>query len=215
MRDDLQAAKFIVIEGIDGAGSSTQARLLVDWLNQRGRKAALTAEPTRGPVGALLRQVLEGRVVAKRPDGSRATVDNDVIALPFAADRLDHLDCEVLPLLGQGSQVVSDRYYHSSLLYQSLEGDLAWIRELNAHARPPDVTYVLDLPASVAAERRAERASAELYEVDDLQRRLVDGYRGLPALLPDEPIVLVDGTAAVTEVQRVLQIDLQQRFGWE
>ena len=215
MAQDGKSGKFIVIEGIDGAGSSTQARLLVDWLNDRGRRGVLTAEPTRGPVGALLRQVLTGRVVARKPDNDALPVNNDVIALLFAADRLDHLDCEIMPLIASGADVVSDRYYHSSLLYQSLSGDLDWIRVLNSHARPPDVTYVLHLPAGQAAERRKQRSREELYETVEVQERLVESYRDLPALLPGEPIVLVDGRTEALEVHRAVTNDLKRRFGWE
>jgi len=215
MAPDGKSGKFIVIEGIDGAGSSTQARLLVDWIYDRGRRGVLTAEPTRGPVGALLRQVLTGRVVARKPDNDALPVNNDVIALLFAADRLDHLDCEILPLIASGADVVSDRYYHSSLLYQSLSGDREWIRVLNSHARPPDVTYVLHLPAEQAAERRKQRSREELYETDEVQELLVDSYRDLPALLPGEPIVLVDGRAEALEVHRAVTNDLKRRFGWE
>ncbi len=215
MAQDGKTGKFIVIEGIDGAGSSTQAGLLVDWLNARGRRGVLTAEPTRGPVGALLRQVLTGRVVAQKPDSGAKPMHNDVIALLFAADRLDHLDCEILPSIASGADVVSDRYYHSSLLYQSLSGDMEWISVLNSRARPPDVTYVLDLPADQAAERRKLRASVELYETDEVQQRLVKGYQGLSALLTKEPIELVDGCAEISEVHRVITNDLMRRFGWE
>lgn len=211
---DNGGGRFIVIEGIDGAGSTTQAQRLVDWLNAIDLRSVLTAEPTRGPVGALLRQVLAGRTLARTPDSSTRPVHNDVVALLFAADRMDHLDCEVLPWLAAGAQVVSDRYYHSSLLYQSLAGDLDWIRMLNSHARTPDVTYVLDLSAQQAAGRRQQRSLVELYEQDELQRRLAAGYRTLPDLLPDETIVLVDGSASVEAVHLEIRSDLGQRFGW-
>jgi dTMP kinase len=211
---DIAPGTFIVIEGIDGAGSSTQAQLLVDWLNARGMRCVLTAEPTRGPIGSLLRQVLAGRLVGRKPDGSQALVSNDVIALLFAADRIDHLDNEVAPWLAAGAQVVSDRYYHSSLLYQSLEGDLEWIRTLNAHARVPDVTYVLDLEADVAAGRRRQRSFEELYEQDALQRKLVAGYRRLPALLPGEAIVMIEGDKDAQSVHQAILSDLHKRFSW-
>ncbi len=207
------AGRFIVIEGIDGAGTSTQAGRLVDWLEQRGRRALLTAEPTRGPVGALLRQVMGHRLVARLPDGSSRPMANDVIALLFAADRLDHLQVEIEPWLATGAVVVSDRYYHSSLLYQSLDGDLDWIRRLNAHARSPDVTYVLELPADQAAARRSNRSAAEMYERDALQRRLVDGYRRLAVLLPDETIVPIDGAQPADAVHAAIIHDLGRRLG--
>jgi dTMP kinase len=200
----IEPGKFIVIEGIDGAGTTTQAKLLSEWIASRGRSCVLTSEPSQGPVGVLLRQILSGRV--RLPN-------NDVIALLFAADRIDHLDKEVLPALQAGSDVVSDRYYHSSFTYQSLQGDLEWIRELNSRARPPDVTYILDLPADLAAERRRrERASEELYEKDSTQRQLEEAYRRLPSVLPDETIVMVDGRGEIKAVHRLITTDLEDRL---
>lgn len=200
----IQPGKFIVIEGIDGAGTTTQARLLSDWIISRGRSCVLTSEPSRGPVGRLLRQILSGR---------ERTLSNDVISLLFAADRIDHLDGEVLPALQAGTDVVSDRYYHSSFTYQSLQGDLEWIRELNSHARAPEVTYILDLPADLAAERRRrERTSEELYEQDSTQHELERAYRRLPSLLKGETIVMVDGSGSIDAVQRAITADIEGRL---
>lgn len=197
-------SKFIVIEGIDGAGTTTQARLLSEWMSSRGRRCLLTSEPTKGPVGVLLRQILSGDV---------PTPDNDAIALLFAADRIDHLDREVLPALESGSDVVSDRYYHSSFTYQSLQGDLEWIRELNSHARAPDVTYILDLPAELAARRRRQaRASEELYERDSTQQKLEEAYRRLPSWMQDELIIMVDGGQDIQAVHRAITTDLENRL---
>jgi len=197
-------SKFIVIEGIDGAGTTTQAKLLCDWMVSRGRRCLLTSEPSRGPVGILLRQILSGSV---------PTPDNDAIALLFAADRIDHLEREVLPALKSGSDVVSDRYYHSSFTYQSLQGDLEWIRELNSRARAPDVTYILDLPADLAARRRRnQRTSEELYEKDATQQKLEEAYRRLPAWMQDELIVMVDGGQDIQAVHAAITTDLENRF---
>lgn len=197
-------SKFIVIEGIDGAGTTTQAKLLSDWMVSRGRRCLLTSEPTKGPVGVLLRQILSGSVPVP---------DNDAIALLFAADRIDHLEREVLPALESGSDVVSDRYYHSSFTYQSLQGDLEWIRELNSHARAPDVTYILDLPADLAARRRREqRTSEELYEKDATQHKLEEAYRSLPSWMQDELIILIDGSADIQAVHQAITTDLGNRL---
>ncbi|MBN2493137.1 MAG: dTMP kinase [Deltaproteobacteria bacterium] len=206
--------KFIVIEGIDGAGTTTQSRRLVDWLEARGRRAAWTCEPTHGPVGAMLRQILSARLVAVSPQGGQARIDNGVIALLFAADRLDHLACEVLPWLQSGTDVVSDRYVHSSIAYQSVEGDLDWVLSLNARARPPDATYFLRLPAEQAAARRSGRASEEIYETDAFQLQVAQIYDRLPTVLSGQEIVIVDGAADPDAVQAAICGDLCRRFGW-
>ncbi|MBW1809612.1 MAG: dTMP kinase [Deltaproteobacteria bacterium] len=215
MNPDHSKTKFIVIEGIDGAGTTTQSQLLVDWLVTRGRKCSLTAEPSRGPVGLLLRQILSGRTIVVNDDGGHRPIHNDVIALLFAADRIDHLDSEVLPLLDKSINVVSDRYYHSSLTYQSLSGDLSWIGTLNSRARTPDVTYLLDVPADQAATRRHRvRSFDEIYEVLETQKKLEVAYRSLPELLKDEVIVIVDGNQDPQAVHQAIKTDLAQRFGW-
>jgi dTMP kinase len=210
-----QSGKFIVVEGIDGAGTTTQANMLTNWLHARGRRAAMTSEPSKGPIGALLRQVLSGRLVSHRIDGTQGALNNDVIALLFAADRLDHLDNEVLPLLRSGFEVICDRYYHSSITYQSLVGEREWIRILNSHARPPDVTYLIDISAEEAGRRRSQRASQELYETPETQRLLEKAYREIPRLLADQAIVVVDGHPGKEIVHRAIVNELKNRFGWE
>lgn len=185
--------RFIVLEGIDGCGSTTQARRLAAALG-----AHLTAEPTDGSIGKLIRDVLTGRTSRRM---SAATM-----ALLFAADRLDHVDGEIEPLLAAGTSVVSDRYDLSSLAYQSAtsaDGDLAlpWIRELNRRALRPDLTLVIDVDADTAAERRRARgAAAELYEVDELQRRLAGVYRDAERLVPGDRVVHIDGSAGADAV---------------
>lgn len=206
---------FIVIEGIDGSGSSTQASLLVQWLRSIGRSAVLTAEPTSGPVGVLLRQILSKRVVGIKPgQSSSSPVHPDVIALLFAADRMDHLDCEIEPLLARGADVVSDRYYHSSLLYQSMSSEPDWVSSINSHAKTPDVTYVLDVSARVAEQRRSLRTTQELFEVESMQNALAEAYSTLPKMLPREAIVLLDGSKSEGDVHQLIVSDLSKRFGW-
>ena len=210
-----QFGKFVVIEGIDGAGTTTQSQLLMNWLQARGHRAVLTSEPSRGPIGAMLRQVLSGRLVSQRLDGTSGVLNNDVIALLFAADRLDHLDNEILPSLRSGATVICDRYYHSSITYQSLGGDREWIRMLNAHARPPDVTYLIDIPAEEADRRLRQRAQREIYETLETQRLLEQAYREIPRILADQVVLVVDGCSPKEFVHRSIIDELTKRFGWE
>src|SRR5215472_4321878 len=110
------AGRFVVIEGIDGAGTTTQVGRLVDRLRKSEIDARGTREPSDGPVGTLIRQVLAGRVVVP---GGRAP-GWATMALLFAADRVDHVEAEIEPALAKGSVIVSDRYDASSLAYQSV-----------------------------------------------------------------------------------------------
>ncbi len=156
--------KFIVLEGIDGSGTTTQSELLVSALRQDGIKASRTREPSDGPVGLLIRQVLTGKIVL--PRGANESVEMDsrsgwsTMALLFAADRMDHVGREIEPALARGEWVISDRYVGSSLAYQSLTAPgevveaLGWIANLNRFAAKPDLTVVLDVPADAAEARR-------------------------------------------------------------
>jgi dTMP kinase len=133
------------------------------------------------------------------------------MALLFAADRLDHLEAEILPNLMDGVSVVSDRYDLSSLAYQSATSEeegadaVDWIRALNRHARRPDLTIVVDVSAETAARRRRARGgTAELYEVTELQERLVAAYKNAEALVPGDRVAHVDGEMSVDDVEAAI-----------
>ena len=190
---------LIVFEGIDGAGTTTQARLLARWLTRAGRTVHSTAQPSTGPLGRLLRQALSCTIVGR--EGQRLCPES--IALLFAADRFDHLRTEIEPRLSAGTDVICDRYDHSSLAYQGTENDPRWVSELNAAARRPDLILFLDVDAAVASARRARRAqAADLYEVDELQARIAQAYRGMERWRPADPVVRVDGHQSVRAVQK-------------
>jgi len=197
--------RLIAIEGIDGAGTTTQTARVVEWLNAGGRPAHATREPSTGPVGRLLREVLAGQ---------HAPFDRQAIALLFAADRMDHVAREIEPALAAGRHVVTDRYYHSSFAYQTLDAADDWVRALSSRARRPDLTLLIDLPAEVAAERRrAAGRPDELYDALATQRRVAEAYRELAReLAARERIVVVAGdqpadavfAALCAEIERIL-----------
>lgn len=207
---------FVVLEGIDGAGTTTQAERYAAHLRAQRRMAHVTHEPSSGPIGTQIRLVLRQRLLLP------ATHQSEMMALLFAADRLDHVESEVAPLLRDGYIVISDRYDLSSLAYQSIAaqstlregpsfGDgptsappssagrdaaemVPWIRNINRFARRPDVTVVLDVSPDVAASRRRARGgAAEMYEDADLQARLADAYRRAEELVPQDRIIHIDG----------------------
>jgi len=192
--------RFLVLEGLDGAGTTTQARLLGERLRAAGRAVHVTAEPSGGPVGALVRQVLLKRVSGGRAGG----VDAHALALLFAADRLDHLAAEVAPRLAEGSDVVSDRYTLSSLAYQALTtGDLAWVEVINRRAVAPDLTIFLRVrPGLALGRRRAAETEPELYEVAAFQRRVARSYQRAIALLRrrGQRVEVLDGEQPVEAV---------------
>lgn len=193
--------RFIVIEGIDGAGTTTQTRLLGERLRAAGGRVHVTAEPSGGAIGALVRQVLSGRLRGRAPDGP---FDADALALLFAADRLDHARSEVLPAVADGIDVISDRYTLSSLAYQSLTtGDARWVEAINGRAPPPDVTILLRVVPAVAFARRSSAShSREIFEKAEFQRRVAASYeRSLRVLRRRrERVEVVDGGAPPQDV---------------
>lgn len=164
-----QRGRLIALEGIDGAGTTTQARLLTAWLSERlDAPAVQTCEPSDGPLGQLLRQILGHKTRAVARSG---------LALLFAADRLDHLEAVVQPLLRQGRHVVTDRYVYSSLAYQSMDLDLSWVAAINQQAPEPDLTVYIRVDPGVAGQRRKGRGlRAEVFETDPEQRRIASIY---------------------------------------
>jgi dTMP kinase len=192
--------RFIVLEGLDGAGTTTQARLLAERLRAEGRKVHLTAEPSGGPVGVLVRQVLTGRIGGGRGDG----FDRAALALLFAADRRDHYRAEIAPKLAAGVDVVCDRFTLSSLAYQGADlGDMRWVEEVNRGAATTDLVVFLRCRPDVALRRRfAASLDREIFEVDAFQRRVAVSYDAAIRRLrrAGERIVEVDGEEALPEV---------------
>lgn len=207
----LRSGLFVVLEGLDGAGTTTQTARLREVLAGAGHTVHTTREPTPGPVGAVLRQALTHRLVVPGASGPKAP-SWQTMALLFAADRLDHLDAEILPALAAGSIVISDRYDLSSLTYQSVTAPpeqaasaVRWVRELNRHARRPDLTLVLNVRAEVAEGRRQGRGGAvDLYETSEVQRRLCAAYRDAEAFVPGDVVVHIDGEEPAEAVTKAL-----------
>ena len=199
--------RLIVLEGIDGSGTTTQTERLVEHLRQQGRTAISTREPSAGPIGRLVREVLLGQ--HRMPDG--ASVDGRTMAMLFAADRLDHLQREVEPLLTAGADVVSDRYLMSSLAYQAEEADRELVALLARGVRPPDLTILLDIPVEVAAQRRLLAGRPEeRYDADSYLGRVADNYRQLARA--NASAVILDGSAARDQVAAAVVAAVQARL---
>ena len=186
--------RLIVLEGLDGAGTTTQVKRLVEHVRANGGKAHATREPSDGPVGRLIREMLTGGHAIPGEQLSQGT-----FGLLFAADRLDHLQREVEPKLAAGELVVSDRWYHSSLAYQGTGADRDWIAMLNSRARRPDLTIFLEVRPEVAAHRRAAAGRVqELFEDLRMQEEVAAGYKATIAELTaqGERIEVIDGEAS-------------------
>lgn len=166
---------FLVLEGLDGAGTTTQRERIADRLRAAGRTVLTTHEPTDGPVGRLIRATL------RRAPGA---VDPGCLPWMFAADRADHLARTVDPALAAGAVVITDRYLHSSLAYQSLDLPLEDVFSLNRHFRVPDLTVMVDVPVEECLRRIDARGAArELFEERDRLERIAAAYEAVIARL--------------------------------
>lgn len=162
--------QFIVLEGIDGAGKSTQARLLADRLRKESFPVLLTSEPSDGPAGMAIKS------------SSRRLTPLEETRL-FTEDRRDHVKRTILPALQRGSIVICDRYVYSSAAYQGARGmdPKAIIAENYAFAPRPDVTFLLEIPVEEGLARikngRADGFSA--FEVEEELEKVARVYRAL------------------------------------
>lgn len=184
--------RFIVLEGIDGSGTTLQTGALGSRLRERGHDVLETHEPSTGAIGRLIRERLAT---------GAAHADPWSLALLFAADRIDHVEHEIGPAVAAGRIVLCDRYVMSSWAYQSLDCDPEWVHEINRRAPWPDLTLFLDVPAEVAFARIERRKASggpaqERFEVPDTQGRLARAYGQLARREDLANVRRVDGTRA-------------------
>ena len=198
---------FIVVEGLDGSGKSTQIDLLRDYFQARGEACHVTAEPTDLPTGKLIRSVLRKEI----------EVDPRTLAAMFAADRIEHLfhpTSGILHLLGEGYHVITSRYYFSSLAYQSEYVDPGFVASLNRLAKstlPADLTIFLDLDPQVSMQRIRERPGEdELFETLDKLTDVRESFLNAFAVFgSDEHIVQVDAGQPVARVAEQIQLEVE------
>jgi dTMP kinase len=185
--------RFVVLEGGDGSGKSTQARLVASSLRGRGVAVCETFEPGATPAGAVIRELLLHRA---------APISPTTEALLMAADRAQHVTEQIAPALDAGQWVVSDRYLPSSLVYQGVVRGLGIdvVEELNRAATAlvvPDAVIVLDVPDAVAAARVGSTSDRLESEGDDFHVAVREAYRSLAA---ERGWSLVDGDDDVETV---------------
>ena len=211
--------KFIVFEGLDGSGQSTQAAKLVEYLNRHQKKlefgrprtraklgtelvqnrsaasgsgpeAHLTKEPTNNLIGGLIR----GQLTNNWKTGP------ECLQLLFAADRAHHLEKEVIPILEKGGVVISDRYFFSTIAYGSLEiPDWQWLKDINKHFLAPDLSIFLKVSPKVCIERiKGNRFEMELFEKEEALAKIWEGYERI--VKEYENIYIVDGEREIDEI---------------
>ena len=196
---------FIVLEGLDGAGTTTQAALLARRLRDSGHNVWETSEPTMGPVGRLIRRVLSGEVV----------ITPKSLAMLYAADRHHHLyeSEEGIVARARSSLVVCDRYLFSSLAYQSVQCDYDLVYDLNRRFPLPRHLVYVDVAPEETEERRKGRTNAEIFENLSFQRSVYRLYhRALEEFSnTDMKIHLIDGSASPQHISDQVwkQLDIE------
>ncbi len=193
---------FIVFDGMDGTGKTTQMRLLCERLNAAGMETVLTAEPSTSPDGQALRRALSGKEPA----------NNSRMAALFLIDRIGH-NAEIEGWMAEGKTVISDRYYYASMAYQGQGDNFEWVARMNLdcpHIRKPDGAILLDMnPEDSMARIRANRTTDELeiYETVAQQEKIRARFAQVTEYLKDRDLILtVNAAGTVDEVaERVWQ----------
>ena len=179
---------LINLEGIDGCGKSTQTILLQKKLEELGEKTVVLKEPTNGPHGQKLWDVLHGK--------RKAT--NEEILEFFILDRKQHVNEKIQPALDDGTIVLMDRYYYSSMAYQVAGGlDVEYIRNKHDFAPNPDIVLIFDLPVSTALERVRGHSEADEFEKEEHLEKVREAYLNLES----DPLVrIVDSVRTPEEI---------------
>ena len=191
----MKEGKLIVFEGIDGCGKSTQIQMLAEALRQKGREVVTSAEPTDTETGKMLRRALSGAVAATPCQ----------MAAMFTLDRIVHNTAEggIAQTLARGADMLSDRYYYSSLAYQGSLCDYQWVKGMNVDCpdiRKPDLCIFLDITPKEALARIGKRGEAkEIYEKEDTLTLFRDTFLHVFQTLGDN-VAVIDANGTPDEV---------------
>jgi len=179
---------LVNLEGIDGCGKSTQSKLLREKLEGEGEKVIILKEPTKRPHGQKLWDMLHGK---------RKATNEEILEL-FVLDRKQHVEEMIQPALDDGTVILMDRYYYSSMAYQVAGGiDVEEIREKHVFAPKPDIVLIFDLPVSIALERVKGHSNADEFEKEEHLEKVREAYLDLG----NDPLVrIVDATRTPEEI---------------
>ncbi len=172
---------FIAFEGLDGSGSSSQAKLLAERLERAGGKVLVTKEPTSDtPTGKLIRSVLQ----------HQQKMNPKELQQLFTEDRAEHLKNVIEPALASGATVITDRYLFSTLAYGALEVEWDWLKGLNQNFRLPDITFLLKLQPAECLRRIAARGTKlEFFERGDKLARIWKNYERVAQEFPNIHVI--------------------------
>ena len=199
--------KFIVLEGLDGSGKSTQAKNFAQYLKQQKQPAFVTCQPSQFLIGGIVRSCLLGDWQSPP----------ECLQLLFDADTFYRLDKEIIPLLQKGVTVISDRYnIFSSLAYGAVGCSWEWLIDVNRIFPIPDLTIFLDINVKTALQRiSSERGSVELYEKEDILNQVSKNYLKVIETYRDKgaKIAIVNGNENQEAVFENIKKIYEQNFG--
>lgn len=188
--------KFIVFEGPDGSGQSTQSSLLKDFLTKKGYEVVLTKEPTvDSEAGKKIKKILEKEIEA----------DSEELQQLFVQDRKEHLENLIIPSLKEGKFVISDRYSFSTFCFGASAGlDMEKLIEMNKGFMLPDLTFILNVRPEVCVARITKRGTKKtLFEVKERLERVMENYKKMPSRF--ENVKIIDGEKSIEEISEEIK----------
>jgi len=196
--------RFIVVEGLDGSGKSTQIKMLKEYLESKGEKVFMTAEPSEGRIGKTLREMLSEDI----------PTDMYFQAGMFLADRIDHCtnpENGIKKMLEEGYTVISDRYYYSTFAYQGTKSDMDYIMKINLDCPAilrPDVCIFLDLNPEICKGRiDTNRGKTEMYEKNiEVMKSIRKNFLDVLTSLKDrENIKIINAEGSIEDIQKAIR----------
>lgn len=208
----MSRGRFIVIEGIDGAGTTTQAQKLLHRFESEQISCMITAEPSQGIIGTLLRKILDKEVGLPGMDGG---LNQEAMTLLFAADRLDHNAQVIQSALSSKVSVICDRYSLSTYAYQGGTEEVpdSWLLNADSHAMRPDIMFYLDIPVDLALDRIRRRGEvASIFEKKQFLQKVVSRYEERLSQLkaPFYNWYRIDGTKTPDAIAEEIWIKVQK-----
>lgn len=204
--------KFIVFEGIDGSGTSTQSELLKDFLLDNNISAVTTCEPSSGPIGNMIREGFKKRLSFV----SDEKLFDEQMAYLFAADRHDHIYNEIdgiYALNNRGITTISTRYFFSSLVYHvSCDEEYNFVKKLNEKFPLPNLTIYIDNPVEVSLQRISLRAHRDAYENKEKLDKVKLNYKKVFEEY-SENLLVIDGSKSINEIHEEIKERVIKLYG--
>ncbi len=196
---------YIVLEGIDGSGKTTQANALREYFTIRNKRVFVFHEPTYTKAGLIIKEMIN--------KNSRDKYSPETISLAFALDRMMYKD-EVLEKIIKSNRydlIIGDRSFYSSIVYQSLQGvDVEWLKLLNNYVIKPDIVFVLEISIEEQMKRRGE--SNIIYEKREFQEKLIEEYKKLKEYFPNDEIHYINGEKAIDDITKEIAHTIEDKL---